>query len=160
MRNRQPYAMQTLISQVSKRHEDASAEVSDLDGFNIYRTVVFDEATSERLEPQIDYIEADPRVASVSVDEEDNTLSITFVSGAKAESRAPFYLSRPESLQGVVQPPEGEYVEDGPDAEYEVRRDELEAMKAGDLRDRYPDHAHLPNKREIVEAILAEEFGD
>jgi hypothetical protein len=138
--NRQPFAMKTLIRQVTDKRPDVVAVASLPDGFGVYRTVSFDHDVSEWLAPIIEANASDVRIASHSVSDE-GVLRVDFVTDHRADSSAPFRIKEAEAVLRS----------DGD------RRAELQAMKAGDLREEFPEHASLPNKDAIVEAILEAE---
>jgi hypothetical protein len=145
-------ALKTLIRQVAERDEDAAIELRDVDGFGRARTALFGDVTSEWLGPIIQHL-TDKRIASWGFDEA--VLYVTVVSGRPADDPSDFPLGRVEK---VLEEPE--YVDDGSFSAKQQRADELDAMKAGELREEYPEHADLPNKAAIVEAVLAEEYPD
>lgn len=146
---RTPHAMKALIADVVKRDEDAAVEVINVDGFGVARTVAFGDATTEWLAPLIEGVR-DDRIADVWISH--GSLHVTFVPDRRADDASSYRLGLVELLVA-----ESDAAEAGEDA-YKERREQLEAMKAGELRDEFPQHADLPNKAAIVDAILDEEY--
>ena len=143
--SRQPYGMKTLIEEVSALHEDADhVQLLDRDGFGVYRTVAFDEHTSEKLKDVISALDSDSRIASHEV-EEDGRLNVFFVSDHRADSRAPFNLA---AAHRVLNPPD----------ERGEREKELKATPVADLREQYPDYNDY-KKPDLIAAVLVDEFG-
>lgn len=150
---RAPYAMKTLVKQVSERREDAQAEYGDADGLGVYRTVTFDDSTSGWL-ADLSAVFLDPRVASSSLSD-DGSLTVTFVPDIRADQANDFPLDAVAAVNEAVDAEEEEI--DPEVAERDVREQELKDNPVSWLREQYPDYADL-KKNEIVEAVLASEF--
>lgn len=91
-------AMRQLLEQVAARNPDVDYELSDVDGFDRYRSVTFDEATAEWLIPALRVIE-DPRIAD-TVDRK-----VTFVGDVRADFAQPFPI---EDVADILSEPEPE----------------------------------------------------
>lgn len=150
--SRIPPAMKTLIAQVKQHREDAEIEVEEPDGFNVYRRVSFDEHTSNWLDEHLSVFGAhDKRIANWFTSRGGHII-IDFVADRRADNSEPFSLPHPERVDAPKEEAPVELIE------YEGRNAELREMKAGALREEFPEYAELPNKDSIVEAILKDEF--
>lgn len=98
---RLPRAAETLRTQVLEIKTRSKVERhGEPDGFNVYRSVIFNKATSTWLEPILSVIE-DPRIAALSI-EGDGRLVVTFVADRRADSTEPFPLTKvADVLQGA-----------------------------------------------------------
>lgn len=156
--SRIPPAMKTLIAQVLQHREDAEVNTEEPDGFNVFRRVSFDEQTSNWLEEHLSIFgSADKRIANWFTSRGGHII-IDFVADRRADNAEPFALPQAE---WVSPPPAEADAEVNALLDYEGRNAELRELRAGQLREQFPQHADLPNKDAIVEAILAEEgLGD
>jgi len=146
---RQPYAMKTLIEQVSQKREDATATADEADGLGVYRQVTFDEETSNWLEPIIGVIAQKDRRINSYFTSRGGMLIINFVSDYRADSREPFALTAVERVLASDPDTQAEAVE--------ARRKELNAIPVADLRE---EHGYTKefSKAAIIDVLIAEEF--
>ena len=156
--SRTPLAMRTLIRQVESLRPSAETELRDLDGLNVYRTVAFDEKTSEWIEPLAEVFASDERIDSY--ERVDGSIFVTFVADPRADRAKPDFV-----LAGIeaVLNDEPEQAENASLVERaDARRKELQAIPVAKLREDHgydPDEAH-PSKSALISEILTSEgFG-
>lgn len=92
------WGAQTLIDQVNALGYDATVERGEPDGLDVIRTITFTDArTASWLYPLLT-VELDSRIASALHDTVADTLAVTFVSYATADSRDPFPLPEVDAV--------------------------------------------------------------
>jgi hypothetical protein len=148
---RQPYAMRTLVHQITQERGEFDYELDDLDGLNVYRTIAFDEKTSKWLKPIIEVVASkDKRIEKVSGEK---YIAVTFVSDMRADTRDDFLLAEVEKiLDGGT---ETSSVRTEPD--WDERRKELNKIKVAALREQYGYEEGVLSKKFIIDAIIHDE---
>lgn len=90
------HAAKQLLNEVGAQRKTAKhTREGDADGLGVVRTIKFDKATSKWLYPILE-ASADDRIESLDLSKDQ--LSVTFVSGPKADKRDPFRLVEVESV--------------------------------------------------------------
>lgn len=87
---RTPYAMRTLINEVTDVFEDAGFTITSPDGFNVARMLTIDAATSDYLGDLL-FLLDDKRIVFVRRDGRE--YEITFVSDIRADDKTPFHVN-------------------------------------------------------------------
>jgi hypothetical protein len=87
---RLPYGADDLIAAIRASHPDATVEPGNLDGYQVYRSVTFDQATSTWLAAILDR-PLDPRLHAAEYYE--GILTLYFVhASSRADQRGPWVL--------------------------------------------------------------------
>jgi hypothetical protein len=145
--------MRTLVAQVKEQREDAEIEFEDVDGYNTYRRVSFDEQTSNWLEPIISLIGPKDRRIKGHFTSRGGMLIVDFVADGRAEGSEPFPIPQVEKV--LTEEPEEDLPDE--DVDVEARRKELNSFTAAELRAEYPEFEDK-KKSDLIDAIIADEF--
>lgn len=93
-----PYAMKTLIDEVTAARKSAKYEVGDADGVGVYRSITFDKATTKWLGHTFDYVEDDGRIIGYGAGSKD-TLTVLFSErSTEADRRDPFLIADAQTV--------------------------------------------------------------
>lgn len=146
-----PYAMRAMMGEIEKINPQAAGETRDPDALGVWRTLVLDKASTEKLTPLLDEI-VDPRIAKKDVWLGHYVLG--FVSDRRADDAKPFGLDR--AYRVLTEPRESpdERLSNGPTRD--DRRKELSKIGAARLRKKY-GYRYDMAKTEIVNDILHHE---
>lgn len=90
---RVPLAMRRLMAEIGSCCEDAMFETMTPDGYDVWRALVLDVHTTERLSPLLGLLD-DERLAMRWLDDARGQYVILFVSDHRADSAAPFNLDK------------------------------------------------------------------
>lgn len=147
---RVPYAMRTLMNEIEQVNPKAIVTTGDPDGFGVWRKLVLDTVTTERLAELLDALE-DTRIAGKGL--RDGQYSVSFVTDSRADNGKAFSLDRAYAVATAAPSPIEEVVS-GPTREERAR--EFRKMPVARLRRVYGYDTHW-SKKEIVEALLIRE---
>lgn len=90
---RLPRAAEVLRDQVTSLKPRTKVEThGEPDGFNVYRSIIFNKATSSWLQPLLEVVD-DPRISSIE-ESGDGRLVVTFSARTNADLTDPFPLEK------------------------------------------------------------------
>lgn len=93
---RMPYAMKTLLDEITGERKSAKYEVGDEDGLGVYRSVTFDKPTTKWLGHTFDYVE-DDRIIGYSVSKDQMTVLFSHKS-SEADRKDGFLIPEAQTV--------------------------------------------------------------
>lgn len=147
-----PYAMRTMIDEITAINPTAVGETRNPDGMGVWRALMLDAPSTEMLTPLLDEL-LDPRIESKFL--HNGRYTIGFVSDRRADDHRPFHLPKAYKVLMTVEenkPEEGRF--GGPSREN--RKRQLDKQSVAELRAKY-GYRYDKKKGEIVADILHHE---